>query len=82
MGFLNAQDKLPAFCWFKTLRLERYDDRNRICVMGVDAMTTAGLHRPPARDPHVNAQCAQELLAWSQSNFELVQQLQRRIANL
>lgn len=82
MGFLGAQDKLPAFCWFKSLRLERYDERNRICVMAVNDMTTAGINKPPARDQHVNAQCAQELLTWSENNLELVQQLQARIHNL
>ncbi|KAK9831095.1 hypothetical protein WJX74_003332 [Apatococcus lobatus] len=82
MGFLDPQDQLPAFCWFRTLQLKQFDERNRICVMDVDAMTSAGVNQPPARDHSLNVHCAQELLTWSQSNVELVQQLQRRIANL
>ena len=82
MGFLDPQDKLPAFCWFKSLQLKHFDQRNRICVLDADTMTTAGIHKPPARDHHVNALCAQELLTWSDVNAGLIQQLQTRVACL
>ena len=82
VGFLDHDNKSPVFCWFKGLRLQHYDDQNHICNLEMDSMTMAGIHKAPLRDPMLTQSEVQDLVAWSEAQTGLMQQLRSRISRL
>ncbi len=82
MGFLNLETGPPTFCWFKSLCVQHFDDQNHVCNLEMDSMTTAGMQKPPLRDPELKPHTVKSLTDWSEANADLMQQLRSRITRL